>query len=141
MSDFQLGDEVYAPWGEDGFWYPAVLVGFDGDSAHVAYLDGDENDVPVSSLRRGILSPGMTVNVNWKGQRKYYQATVRQRLAQAVLVDYQDGEHGWATVAQCRVLPSVLDAYQPESRNCTYCGAPMEGGTTCRVCGTERRLQ
>ena len=36
MNAFQVGDEVMAPWMDDGFLYPAVLVALEGGTAHVA---------------------------------------------------------------------------------------------------------
>jgi len=141
MVDFQPGDEVLAPWGKDEFLYPAVLVLLEREVAHVAYLDGDEADVPVEALRQGVLGPGVVVNVNWKGRRTYYDATVRKRLAQAVLLDYEDGTQGWATVCQCRIRVSVLAALQTESRVCSFCGSSETENGTCRICGAQRRFQ
>jgi len=139
MGDFQIGDEIMAPWTNDGFLYPAILVAIDGEKGHVAYLDGDEADVWLAALRHGALGPGMQVNVNWKGQRRYYDGVIRQRIGQAVFVDYADGDRGWATVAQCRVRAEVVQVIQPQLMACSYCGSPMDvGAPACPTCGGPR---
>src|SRR5262245_30266677 len=102
MSRFRVGDEALAPWLTDAYLYPAIVVATDQVSlAHVAYLDGDESDVPLSELRHTALGPGLVVSVNWKGRRTYYGGTILQRLANAVFVSYEDGTTGWTTIAQC----------------------------------------
>jgi hypothetical protein len=140
MSNFQIGDEVMAPWANDGFLYPAVLVGLEGAAAHVAYLDGDEADVPVAALQQGALGPGLAVNVNWKGRRTYYNGVVRRRVHQALFVDYEDGDRGWTTVAQCRVRVELLAGRPPETRACAYCGAGIPvSAAHCPNCGAPYR--
>ena len=141
MHGLKLGDEVLAPWAQDGFLYPAVLVELDGQSAHVAYLDGDEAEVDASTLRRGVIGPGLHVNVSWKGRRVYYNGVIRKRIAQAIYLDYEDGDHGWATLSQCRVRASVLEEVQPHLIACTWCGAAMDAGeTVCPTCHAPRRM-
>ena len=100
MGSYRLGEEVLAPWASDGFLYPAVLVEISDTSAHVAYLDGDESDVPTASLRAGCIGPGLPIQANWKGKGRYYNAVVDRRLGQALFLNYADGDRGWATIAQ-----------------------------------------
>ena len=139
MEDIRLGDEVLAPWANDGFLYPAIVVQVQGQSAHVAYLDGDEADVPLASLRNGVFGPGLSVNVNWKGRRTYYNGIIRQRVGQAVFVDYEDGDRGWTTVGQCRVKVDVAQSIQPRLLACAYCGYAMdEGLAVCPGCAAPR---
>jgi len=141
MTSHYLGDEVLAPWGTDGFLYPAVVVEAHADKVHVAYLDGDEADVPHSSLRQGALGPGLRVNVNFKGQRKYFSGLIKKRINQAVFVVYEDGDQGWATMAQCRILASELAGMHPATMACTYCGSAMDlSAAACPTCGAPRRL-
>lgn len=140
MGNHQVGDEVMAPWMDDGFLYPAVLVELDGARAHVAYLDGDEADVPAKALQQGALGPGLAVNVNWKGRRTYYEGVVRTRVHQALFVDYADGDRGWTTVAQCRVRARTLADRPPETRACAYCGAGVAvSAGECGTCGAPFR--
>jgi len=134
---FRLGDEVLAPWLSDGFCYPAILVAVNGPTAHVAYLDGDEHDVPMQSLRLGVFGPGVSVEVNWKGKRKYYRGVITQRLGMAVFIAYETGEKEWATIAQCRILINVAQALPPSVSACIFCGAAMSGDR-CPQCGAPR---
>lgn len=137
MSNFRVGDEVLAPWLEDAFLYPAILVATDGVSmGHVAYLDGEEADVPLSGIRHGVLGPGLAVSVNWKGKAVYYGGTIVSRTASALYIAYEDGTQGWATIAQCRVLKAVM-AMQPAAGSaCRYCGGRVpEGQPRCPNCG------
>ena len=139
MADHRLGDEVLATWADDGFLYPAILVSISGGTAHVAYLDGDEADVPLASLRQGVFGPGLTVSVNWKGRRAYYNGVIRQRIGPAVYIEYEDGDRGWTTVAQCRVLIDVVQQIAPATVACVYCGAPVdENASLCSQCGAPR---
>ena len=131
---FRIGDEVLTIWGEDGFLYPAILVSQDGDNAHVAYLDGDEADVPLAKLNQGAFGPGLRVNVNWKGRRVYYWGKITQRIGVAVFLEYEDGTSGWATIAQCRAQSSLTENRKPEAVACTWCGTEMT--TTTKRCGT-----
>ena len=142
MGDFQIGDEIMAPWTNDGFLYPAILVAIDGEKGHVAYLDGDEADVWLAALRHGALGPGMQVNVNWKGQRRYYEGVVRKRVQQALFVDYADGDRGWTTVAQCRVRAALLADAPLALRACAYCGASIAvDSAKCPECGAPYRAR
>jgi hypothetical protein len=135
VGEFRLGDEVLAPWLNDGWYYPAVIVALGGPVVHVAYLDGDEGDVPIASLRRGVLGPGLRVQVNWKGRRSYYGGVIRQRVGMAVAMSYDDGSSEWATIVQCRVEANLLQTINPAVAACSYCGAPVQGATACPNCG------
>lgn len=139
MSDIKVGDEVLAPWMNDGFFYPAIVVALQGDSAHVAYMDGDEGDVSLGTIRRGVLGVGMSTQVNWKGQGTYYQGTIQQRIGQAIYMNYEDGDKGWTTINQCRIAAQNLNSVPRETVACTYCGAPIQASASqCSYCGSSR---
>ncbi|MBI3469175.1 MAG: hypothetical protein HY000_39730 [Planctomycetes bacterium] len=110
MSAYEPGDMALATWANDGFLYPAVIVDVDEDTAHVAFLDGDEGKVPIDELFRGEFEPGMSVSVNFKGGGLYYVGRILSRIGMAVEIDYKDGDYGWATIAQCRMERS--EAYR-----------------------------
>jgi hypothetical protein len=139
---FQSGDEVLAPWLDDGFLYPAVLVALEGDQAHVAYLDGDEADIAASSLSQSMFGPGLVVHVNWKGRRAYYPGVIQRRLGMAVFMHYDDGTKGWATIAQCRVAVAVAESQKaqvPDTLACSFCGGSVPGSVSrCSNCGAMR---
>ena len=82
------------------------MVRVDGSTAHVAYLDGDEGDVSASGLFITEIPVGQRVNMNWKGQRTYYNGQVVGKIGMAIDVAYDDGDRGWGTISQCRVHTS-----------------------------------
>ena len=140
MSHFELGDEVMAPWANDGFLYPAILVELSPGHAHVAFLDGDEASLGLKSMRQGVIGPGLGVQVNWKGRGKYYAGTVHKRCGQAVFIHYQDGSKEWTTTAQCRVHIEVTLGIDESTRACAYCGRIMSTEEPlCKSCGAPRR--
>ena len=140
MNQFELGDEVLAPWANDGFLYPAVLVALSPTQVHVAFLDGDEAHVDLSAIRQGVFGPGIEVQVNWKGRGKYYAGSVQKRCGQAVFIHYQDGSKEWTTTAQCRVRTEVALGIDQHTRACAYCGRIMATkDATCKSCGAPRR--
>jgi hypothetical protein len=139
MADVKVGDEVLAPWMNDGFVYPAVMVEVRGASAHVAYLDGDEGDVPLQTLRRSVFGGGMAVQVNWKGKGQYFNGVIQKRIGSALYLHYEDGDKGWTTLGQCRVAEQALAAISEEQAACSYCGAPVHtSAPQCNYCGTHR---
>lgn len=136
MPDVKVGDEVLAPWMNDGFFYPAIVVAVQGMNSHVAYLDGEESDVPVDTIRRGVFGVGMTVQVNWKGQGRYFRGVIQQRIGQAMFLKYEDGDQGWTTIGQCRIAALDLAAISRETAACTFCGAPTPASAAqCSYCG------
>ena len=103
MLEVELGDLVFATWVDDGFLYPCVIVSVEDEFVHVAYLDGDEGDVSRREIYRGEFSPGLAVSINFKGKGLYYPGRILSSVGMAIEIQYDDGEYGWASIAQCRV--------------------------------------
>jgi hypothetical protein len=136
MAEYRVGDEVLAPWMNDGFLYPGVVVKRAGATAHVAYLDGDEADVPVEQLRVGAFGPGLKIQVDWKGGGKYYGGMIVGRIGQALQMDYDDGSHEWTSVGKCRLPITLAGMLAGRPAVCTYCGHPIDPGAgRCGTCG------
>jgi hypothetical protein len=137
--DYRIGDEVLAPWLDDGFLYPAVLVALEGDQAHVAYLDGDEADVAATSLQQSAFSPGVRLQVNWKGRKTYFWGTIERRVGMAIFMNYEDGSKEWATISLCRV-PAALATSRPATEvSCNFCGEKISTTVkNCPNCGGPR---
>ncbi len=134
-----VGDEVLAPWMDDGYFYPATIVGLDGANAHIAYFDGAESDVPLRTLRRGVIGVKAQVSVNWRGKGGYYGAVIQKRIGAAVYLNYEDGTSGWATLAQVRILGTVLSGIDVSLAACSYCGSAMYADALqCSTCGAPR---
>lgn len=133
---FRLADEVLAPWMNDGFYYPGILVALDASGATVAYFDGDYTGVDLGALRKGSLGPGLAVQVNYRGKGGYYGGVLTQRLGAAFAVAFDDGERGWCTLAQVRVRSAIVEALPAGRSNCPFCGAVLEGDPVrCGGCG------
>ena len=140
MTAFRIGDEVLAPWLDDGFVYPAVVVELKPAGLHVAYLDGDEADVPSGAVLPGVFGPGVTVSVNWKGRRTYYAGVIAQRVGAALFVHFDDGAREWTTVAQGRVRADAAASLRPSEVVCDFCGARRpDVEPACGQCGAQRR--
>jgi len=138
-GDFRIGDEVLAPWMNDGYFYPATIVALERGTAHVAYFDGAEDDVATAALRRGVIGVNANVSVNWKGKGGYYGAVIQKRIGAAVYLHYEDATEGWATLAQVRILGTVLGAIDVRLAACGYCGNAMQASAlTCGTCGAPR---
>jgi hypothetical protein len=103
------------------------------------YLDGDESDVPLASLRLGVFGPGLAVSVNWKGKRAYYNGTIVGRIGAAVQIVYDTGEKEWATISQCRIRQEVAASLSAMVAACVFCGGGMSvNDARCSQCGAPR---
>lgn len=98
------GADVWAPWLDDGFLYPAVVVASKGAKTQVAYWDGDIAMVETRGLRPFELRVGDRVSVNWRNQGGYWDGAVTARHGGAIQVEYEDdGSIEWTTWAKCRI--------------------------------------
>ncbi len=125
--DLRIGSEVLAPWGNDGWMYPAVVVSVGGGTAHVAFLDGDEADVSAQLCHHGAIAAGTRIQVNWKGRKTYYFGQVVSRLGAALQMAYDDGDKGWATISQCRIRIEDVSKLSA-ARACPTCGSTLGPG-------------
>ena len=138
-TSFKIGDEVLASWLDDGYFYPATVVGLEAKDAHVAYFDGEDADVPLSELRRGVIGVGANVSVNWKGKGEYFEGVIEKRVGAAVYVLFDDGSREWATLTQVRILGTVLSGIDVAMAACSYCGNLISASATqCQTCGAPR---
>ncbi len=98
------GIDVWAPWLDDGYLYPAVVVAIKGTKTQVAYWDGDLARINTSTLRPFQLAVGDRVSVNWRNQGGFWDGVVISRLGGAIQVEYDDdGSIEWTTWAKCRI--------------------------------------
>jgi DNA repair protein Crb2 Tudor domain len=99
-----LGDRVLAVWpAETGWWYPATVIGVDGDRALVQYDDGDRAPVTTDELRLLRLGTGARVFGRWQAGQSYYPGQVTQTTGNAIHIAYDDGDEEWTTVGLVRV--------------------------------------
>lgn len=102
---FPPGTDVYAPWGDDPYLYPAVVLGVDPGSgqAFVVYWEGNTGGVPDATLRPLSIGPGARVGANFLNDNQYVPGTVLARVAGALHVRLDGGREIWTTWAKCRV--------------------------------------
>jgi hypothetical protein len=99
------GADVLAPWLDDPYLYPGVVVSIDeGGMAHVAFWEGDITTVSVHTLRLASYQVGEWVEANWKNRGQYWRGEILARIGGAVQIRYEsDGTVEWTTFAKCRV--------------------------------------
>lgn len=102
---FPPGSDVYAPWGDDPWLYPAVVLGVDPNTqmAFVVYWEGNTGGVPDGTLRPMNLAPGMRVTANVLNDNVYLPGVVVGRYGGAVNIETDDRRSLWCTWAKCRV--------------------------------------
>jgi hypothetical protein len=61
LADFAVSDWVLAKWGDDGFYYPAVIERIDGASAALRYDDGAQDNQPLAQLKAYDWKPGSKI--------------------------------------------------------------------------------
>ncbi|MBK6575718.1 MAG: hypothetical protein IPG17_05910 [Sandaracinaceae bacterium] len=102
---FPPGSDVFAPWGDDPWLYPAVVLGVDPKTqvAFVVYWEGNTAGVHDNTLRPMNLAPGMRVTANVLNDNVYLPGVVQARYGGAVNLATDDGRSLWCTWAKCRV--------------------------------------
>lgn len=102
---FPPGSDVYAPWGDDPWMYPAVVLGVDPatEQAFVIYWEGNTAGVHDDTLRPMDLGPGTRVTANFLNDGVYAPGIVVGRYGGAVNLQLDDGRSVWTTWAKCRV--------------------------------------
>jgi hypothetical protein len=73
---------------------------------HVAYWDGDEGDVLRREIYSGEFTPGLAVSINFRAKGLYYPGRILSCVGMALEIQYDDGDHGWVSIAQCRIPAS-----------------------------------
>jgi hypothetical protein len=102
---FQPGTDILAPWGDDPYLYPAIVLGVDPGSgqAFVVYWGGNTAGVQDSLLRPLELKQGLAVEVDLRGDNHYVPCRISRGMGGAVCFLTQDGREVWAAFAKLRV--------------------------------------
>jgi hypothetical protein len=102
---FQPGTDILAPWGDDPYLYPAIVLGVDPSSrqAFVIYWGGNTAGVHDDLLRPLDLRPGMEVEVDFRGENSYERCTISRGLGGALCFVNQSGHEVWAAFSKVRV--------------------------------------
>lgn len=103
QTSWSVGDHALVNWTGDGFWYPATIVAEEGRELFVVYDDGDREWVGADRIRQEDLGVGERVSVNWMGGGVYYDGVISQRIGNAIVVQYDDGDVEATTISVVRV--------------------------------------
>lgn len=108
-----VGSRVMAPWSSAGQMYPGIVTELYGKLAHIDFDDGDRGWAEVMSLQpRGQVRPtppdrcgfgiGQPVMAPWSRGKQMAPARVRDVHGKLALVDFDDGNRGWALCGEMR---------------------------------------
>lgn len=78
-------------WSGDRFWYPATIVNILKDRYRVRFDDGRVVSIEPRYISILSIAPGARVEVNWKGQGRWYPGYVQFTDGDAVNVRFDDG--------------------------------------------------
>lgn len=106
MSKPQIGAgaHVLADWSGDVWSYPGVISQVMGDTAHIAYDDGDSENLRNDRFFPLEFHPGDVIQVAQAAQSGYRNATVVRHEGTRLMVDYGDGQIVQANIARVRAL-------------------------------------
>ena len=102
-ADWYVGDRVMVNWTADDDWYPATVVAVEGARYTVVYDDYDRETVTADRIRVEDLAVGARIFCNWLGGGVYYPGAIADRVGDAIVVHYDDGDVEATTLACVRV--------------------------------------
>lgn len=112
-SPLKVGTPVMAPWSRSGKMYGGRVTDLYGKLAHVSFNDGDQGWALVEKCRpKGIPQPtptdtcsfsaGDRVKAPWSRNKAMYSGTVAETHGKLALINFLDGDQGWALCAEMR---------------------------------------
>lgn len=101
---FSVGKRILAMWPvEVEWWYPGVVTRIAGPQFEIQFDDGDRTTVSAAEILPLAIGVGSRVWGRYQGGRFYYPGTVSQQEADAIHINYDDGDTEWTTVSMVRV--------------------------------------
>lgn len=88
---WQRLDRVLVNWSGDRFWYPATIVKIPDDRYHVRFDNGRVALIEPRYITSLSIAAGARVEVNWKGQGRWYPGYVKSVEGNIVNVRFDDG--------------------------------------------------
>ncbi|MBA3534014.1 MAG: hypothetical protein H0T73_19005 [Ardenticatenales bacterium] len=99
MGDsWKVEDRVFAHWGDDGYYYPAVITKIKDDDIQILYDDTDGGEVWLTSdtIAEMSLTEGDDIECYWPDDETYYTAKVLKFEGDKIKVRYtEDDSEGW----------------------------------------------
>jgi len=90
-QQWQRLDRVLVNWSSDRFWYPATIVNVPKNGYRVRLDDGRVVQTKSRYISDLSITPGVRVEVNWKGQGRWYPGYVKFVQGDMVDVQFDDG--------------------------------------------------
>lgn len=109
---FPPGTDVLAPWGDDPYLYPAIVLGVDPGSkqAFVVYWGGNTAGVHDDLLQPMKLLIGLPVEVDLAGTNQYVPCRISRGMGGALCFLTREGREVWAAFAKVRVAKPLQPA-------------------------------
>lgn len=102
------GSAVLVNRSDDEYWYPAFVTGRQGDEYKVMFANGRRTIGVARYITADTIRPGLTIEVNWKNQGRWYPVKVAMRQQDKITVTYDDGKTERAELALIRVSSDDL---------------------------------
>lgn len=99
----EVGQPVMARWAPDGYWYPGVIKQITDGKYLITFDDGQQATLEEQYVLgyRPLFED--RVEAIWKGDGRYYKATVSKRDREQVYITFDDGDTEWTTISKLRV--------------------------------------
>ncbi len=91
VQDWQRLDRVLVNWSGDRFWYPATILDNEEQRYRVRLDDGRIVSLEARYIANLSIVPGARVEVDWKGQGRWYAGQVRSSANDMAEVQFDDG--------------------------------------------------
>ncbi len=91
VQQWQPLDRVLVNWSGDRFWYPATILQSGEDRYRVRFDDGRVVETESRYIARLSIAPGARVEVDWKGQGRWYAGRVQSSDTDTANVRFDDG--------------------------------------------------
>ncbi len=118
MESWHVGDRLFAYWEADGYWYPATIIGIDGDDIEIRYDDGNEEKTSAEYVEDLEVSEDDVVEARSAQDNAYYEAVVTTIEGDRLQVTYEDGSTEWTSLGQLRV--AEWEGWEPDDRVFAY---------------------
>jgi len=103
MTDWNVGDWVFAYWEEDGYWYPAEITSINAESYEVKYDDGTTEWIESDSLAEYSTEAGEEgAEAYYESDDTYYEVTILEVNEEQVKVQYEDETVEWTDLSNLR---------------------------------------
>lgn len=103
VQQWQRLDRILVNWGADRFWYPATIMNRAGDGYRVRLDDGRVIRAESRYITDLSIAAGVRVEVNWKGQGRWYPGFVTDSDDDKVAVQFDDGFAEKSAISRVRL--------------------------------------